>query len=401
MISHVADASAVGEWVARDAVLRRLVVPEGAPLVSLVGGAVRDALIGVTHGVDVDLVVEGDAIALARVIGRDLGGRVVVHDRFGTARLEFAHGRHVDMVSCRRESYPQPGALPIVAPGTLDDDLARRDFTVNAMAYRISGPDAGTLVDPHGGRNDLAAARIRAIRRGTFAEDPSRVVRALRYAARLAFRLDDDTAAEARTCLASLDLASSRVGDELRRLLTEDSSSAALTLAAALGAPWPDDDAAREARLAAVGPALGQPGAPAPPTWAIRLGLGLRPEAAAAAAVPQWARAVAAEARAGLQLADRVRGAHSASAIDVVLRDTAAAEQVGAVIAGADAVATWWAQWRDMTPAINGADLVAAGVPPGPAIGRALAAVRADVLDGRAGDRDQQLAHALVVAGVA
>jgi tRNA nucleotidyltransferase (CCA-adding enzyme) len=102
-----------------------------------------------------------------------------------------------------------------------------------------------------------------------------------------------------------------------------------------------------------------------------------------------------------VQLAARVRGEESASGIDAVLRDTSAAEQVGAVIAGADAVATWWAQWRDMTPAIDGSDLVAAGVPPGPAIGRALAAVRSDVLDGLAGDREQQLARALAVAGVA
>jgi tRNA nucleotidyltransferase (CCA-adding enzyme) len=401
MISHVFDASAVGDWVARDAVLRRLVVPDGAPLVSLVGGAVRDALIGVTHGVDVDLVVEGDAIALARVIGRDLGGRVVTHDRFGTARLEFAHGRHIDMVGCRRESYPAPGALPVVEPGTLDDDLARRDFTVNAMAYRVSGPDAGMLVDPHGGLNDLAAARIRTNRPGAFAEDPSRVVRALRYAARLGFHLDDATAAEARTCLAALDLTSSRVGDELRRLLDEASAPAALTLAAVLGASWPADDASRDSHLSAIASVLALPGAPAPPAWALRLGLGLDAAGAASVAVPQWARAVALEVRAGLKLAERLDRAGTASAVDSVLRESAPAEQVGAVIAGADAVATWWAQWRDMTPAIDGSDLVAAGVPPGPAIGRALAAVRADVLDGIAGDRAEQLARALAVAGVA
>jgi tRNA nucleotidyltransferase (CCA-adding enzyme) len=401
MIGHAFDASAVGDWVARDAVLRRLVVPDGAPLVSLVGGAVRDALIGVTHGVDVDLVVEGDAIALARVIGRDLGGRVVTHDRFGTARLEFAHGRHLDMVGCRRESYPAPGALPVVEPGTLDEDLARRDFTVNAMAYRLSGPDAGALVDPHGGCDDLAAARIRIIRAGAFTEDPSRVVRALRYAARLGFEMDDATEAEARACLAGLDLASSRVGDELRRLLDENSASAALGLAAALGASWPAGDAGRDSHLAAIGPVLALPGAPAPPVWALRLGLGLNATAAASAAVPQWARAVALEVRSGLQLAERVQDAGTASAVDRLLRESAPAEQVGALIAGADAVAMWWAQWRDMTPAIDGSDLVAAGVPPGPAIGRALAAVRADLLDGIAGGPAEQLARALAVAGVA
>lgn len=401
MIGHESDASAVGEWVARDAVLRRLQVPAGAPDVSLVGGAVRDALLGVTHGADVDLVVEGDAIALAHVIGRQLGGRVVSHERFGTARLELAHGRHLDLVSARRETYPYPGSLPEVQPGTLADDLARRDFTVNAMAYRLSGTRAGALVDPHGGREDLSAERIRAIRSGAFAEDPSRAVRALRYAARLGFRMDEGTAGEVRECLAGLDLSSSRVGDELRRLLDEDSASAALTLASALGAGWPDRDLARGQRLAAISTCLGRPGAPPVPAWALRLGLGLNAADASRVAVPQWARAVAAEARAGLALAARVQQAGAASAVDVVLRDTSAAEQVGALVAGADAVAIWWREWRDLVPAISGADLVAAGVRPGPAIGRALAAVRALVLDGVAGDRDAQLAHALAMVAQA
>ena len=398
MIGHEFDASAVTEWVARDAVLRRLEVPEGAPPVSVVGGAVRDALLGVTHGADVDLVVEGDAIALAHDVGRRLGGRVIAHPRFGTARLEFAHGRHIDMVGARRESYPHPGALPVVEPGTLADDLARRDFTVNAIAYRLSGPDAGTLVDPHGGQEDLADERIRAIRIGAFVEDPSRVIRALRYAARLGFRLDDATATEARACLAQLDLGASRVGDELRRLLDEDSAAPALAIAVGLGAVWPDRDTARGGRLGSVVPALGRAGAPPVSAWALRLGLGLEPADAAGAAVPQWARAVAAEVRAGLALAARVKAASSPSSIDAVLRDTSAAEQVGALIGGADAVARWWSDWRDFAPAINGSDLVAAGVRPGPGIGRALAALRAQALDGVAGDRDAQLAYALAVA---
>ena len=399
MISHESDGSAVREWVARDAVLRRLALPDGAPAVSLVGGAVRDALIGVHHGMDVDLVVEGDAIALARMIGRAMGARVVAHDRFGTARLEFAHGRHVDMVGARRESYPHPGALPEVTPGTLADDLARRDFTINAIAYRLSGDRAGELVDPHGGQRDLASARIRAIRPGSFIEDPSRVVRAVRYAARLGFQLDDVTAMEARECLVGLDLGSSRVADELHRLLDEESAAAALALAAALGATWPDSDPGRDGHLAALPGALARPGAPEAPVWALRLGLGLDATALPTVAVPQWARAVAAEVRRGLGLAADVGAADRPSAVDAVLRDRAAAEQIGAFIGGATSVATWWAEWRDLTPAVTGTDLVAAGVRPGPGIGRALAHLRAAVLDGTAGDRDAQLAYALSVAG--
>lgn len=398
MIGHGDDASAVQAWVDRDPVLSRMRLPEGSPPVSLVGGAVRDALLGVTHGADVDLVVEGEAIALARVVGRIMGGRVVAHERFGTARLEFAHGRHLDMVRARREHYPAPGALPVVEPGTLADDLARRDFTVNAIAFRLSGPHAGEIVDPHGGRDDIVAERLRSLRAGSFDEDPSRVVRALRYAARLGFRLDDATAAEARASVATLDLSASRVGDELRRLLAEDSADAALVMAAALGAPWPDPDARRADRLAAIAPALGRPGAPEPAAWALRLGLGLTPEAAQTTAVPQWGRAVAAEVRAGLALATAVSGAGSPSRVDALLRDRSGAEQVGALIAGATDVARWWDEWRDLTPFINGTDLVAAGVPAGPVMGRALAAARSAMLDGRAPSREEQMAVALDVA---
>ncbi len=399
MIVHVPDASAVQTWVAHDSVLSRLRIPEGAPDVSLVGGAVRDALLGVTHGPDVDLVVEGDAIALAREIGRHLGGRVVAHNHFGTARLEFAHGRHADLVSARRESYSAPGALPDVQPGTLADDLARRDFTVNAIAYRLSGAGRGSLVDPHGGRDDLAARTLRVIRPGSFGEDPSRVVRALRYASRLGFQLDAETATQARVCLATLNLASSRVGDELRRLLHEDSAASALDIACALGADWPDPDDRRGDRLGAVPWALARPGAPAPPSWALGLGLGLTPERAATAAVPGWARAVALEVRAGVGLATALRSVSRPSEVDAMLRDRSAAEQVGALIGGAEVVAQWWEEWRDCTPEVGGADLVAAGMAPGPAIGRALRAVRCAVLDGDGGDRDAQLRLALAVAG--
>ena len=399
MISHGFDGSAVGAWVAGDPVLSRITLPAEGPGVALVGGAVRDALLGVHHGVDVDLVVEGDAIALARMIGRGLGARVVAHERFGTARLEFAHGRHIDMVGARSERYPSPGALPEVTPGTLADDLARRDFTVNAIAYRLSGASAGEIVDPHGGRADLAAGCIRVMRDGAFDEDPSRVVRALRYAARLGFALDSGTAAQARDCLRTLDLGASRVGDELRRLLDEASCVDALDLAVALGADWPDPDPARSLRLGAIAPALAQPGAPQPATWALRLGLGLTPAQVGVVAVPQWARAVAAEARNGLGLAARLSGVDRPSQLDASLRDRPDAEQVGALIGGAEQVARWWAAWRDCNPDIDGSDLVAAGVRPGPGIGRALAVVRAAVLDGEVGDRDAQLSLALSHCG--
>lgn len=399
MISHDADASAVTACVLRDPILPRIEWPAGAPRTSLVGGAVRDAILGVPHGPDLDLVVEGDAISLARDIGRALGGRVVAHERFGTARIEFAHGRHVDMVTARRETYAAPGALPDVTPGDIDDDLARRDFTVNAIAYVLHGDGAGGIIDPHGGRHDIAAERIRLLRTGAFTEDPSRVVRALRYAARLGFRMEESTEAEARAAAGAVRLDQSRVGDEARRLLAEDSCTIALAMGEALGIDWPDPDPLRSDRLAALESALARPGAPAPAVWALRLGLGVRAEAAAGASLPQWARAIAAEVRQGLHLARELARVATPSRIDSELGAVPAAVQVGALVGGADVVARWWGEWRDVAPEVTGADLVAAGVSPGPVIGRTLRRVRAAVLDGEVDGRGEQMALALSEAG--
>jgi tRNA nucleotidyltransferase (CCA-adding enzyme) len=389
----------VAAWVARDPILARLELPAGGPRVALVGGAVRDALLGVAHGPDVDLVVEGDAIALARAVGRALGGRVVAHERFRTARVDFAHGRHLDVVTARRETYATPGALPDVVPGSLEDDLARRDFTVNAIAYVLCGEASGTLVDPHDGRADIGAERIRVIRPGAFPEDPSRVIRALRYAARLGFRMDAATEAEAREVAPTVTLERSRVADEAARMLAEASALQAVAMAAAIGVRWPDPDPRRDDRLAALDTALGRPGAPAPPAWALRMGLAVRPEDAADAALPVWARAVAAEVRDGLTLAPRLVGDARPSGVDTALRDVPPAAQVGALVGGAEVVARWWGEWRDCAPDVTGADLVAAGVAPGPSIGRALRAVRAAVLDGEVRGRGEQMALALAETG--
>ncbi len=134
-------------------------------------------------------MVEGDAIAVAKGLGRALDARVVAHERFRTAEVQLGGGRHVDLVSARTETYAAPGALPTVAMGTLRDDLARRDFTINAMAVGLSGDHDGRFVDPHDGAADLEGRLVRALRDDAFDEDPSRVVRAARYAARLGFTL--------------------------------------------------------------------------------------------------------------------------------------------------------------------------------------------------------------------
>lgn len=362
--------------------------------VSAVGGVVRDAVLGRPHGDELDLVVEGDAVDTAERLGRALGARVVTHPRFGTASLELPHGGHVDLVSARTESYAAPGALPTVGPGTLIDDLARRDFTVNAMALRLAGARRGELVDPHGGAADLAAGILRAVRPDAFVEDPSRLVRAARYASRLGLTLSAESEAAARAVAPQLDPGSARVAEELRRVLVEDGAPGALGLLRALGVPWIRADAAPA--IVAVDRAAAHPRAPYVPEWALRLGAGLEAGAVERAALPGWARAIAMEGVAGADLAGRLSDVSAPSQVDRLLRRVPAATAVGALARGAGVVGDWWA-W-DREPTVTGAHLVREGIAPGPAIGRALAEVRAALLDGRVEGHDEQLALALRVA---
>src|SRR5690349_1908741 len=190
--------------------------------VYLVGGAVRDLLLGRGRA-DIDLVVEGDAAALAARLGAD----VTAHERFGTAKL-ILEGHEVDVATARTEAYPHPGALPVVGPARhLDADLARRDFTINAMAIPLHG--APRLIDPHGGQADLGTRRLRVLHDGSFADDPTRAIRAVRYAARFGFAL------EARTeeLLRAADLATvsaNRREAELLRLASEAQAPRAFEL---------------------------------------------------------------------------------------------------------------------------------------------------------------------------
>jgi len=369
--------------------------------VSLVGGAVRDALLGVADQEDVDLVVEGDALALAEHLGRELNVRVVSHGRFGTAYLELPHDRWIDLVMARRERYAHAGALPDVEPGTLADDLARRDFTINAMAYRLTGPDAGVLVDAHGGRGDIERRTIRVMRDGSFVEDPSRMIRAARYAARLGFTLDPATAAAAHAAAEAVDPSSARVGEELKRLLAEASAPAALGVLRDLGVPWIAAPPDLASRFDGIDRALTRDGAPRLDAWALRLGLAVDPAALSRVALDGWARGLASETADGPDLARRLRDASRPSQTDAVLRAAKPAAAVVACALGCEDVAAWWAGARDLRIGLSGEDLVAAGVRPGPVIGRALAAVRAAVLDGEVEGIDAEMALAMRIVAEA
>jgi len=200
----------------------------------LVGGSVRDLLLGRPH-VDLDIAVEGDAIALAREIAQQRQGRLTAHEKFGTASVELAASR-VDLARTRAESYERPGALPSVRPAGIDEDLRRRDFSVNAMALRLTSPAAGELLDPHSGRRDLERRLIRVLHDGSFRDDATRMLRAVRYEARLAFRLEDETERLLRRDLSYLDtISGARLWAELTAIFYEERLGQALARAQELG----------------------------------------------------------------------------------------------------------------------------------------------------------------------
>jgi tRNA nucleotidyltransferase (CCA-adding enzyme) len=206
--------------------------------VYLVGGSVRDILLGEPN-FDVDVVVEGDAIALARDLAEKLEGRVRAHPKFGTAVVLYGDDERVDLVTARSETYHAPAVLPTVDPGSIDEDLHRRDFTINAMAVSLKGENLGQLVDPFGGRTDLDAGFIRVLHDRSFIDDPTRILRAIRYEDRYGFRMDEETVRLARECIATGhvgDLSGARLRDELVALLEEGDVSHAIPRLAELGA---------------------------------------------------------------------------------------------------------------------------------------------------------------------
>ena len=183
-------------------VVERAVQLAGSDPLYLVGGAVRDLILG--HPVDdVDLVTEGDAIALARRLASHLGASLVTHEPFGTARLTLADGLHLDVASARIEHYPLAAGLPEVKFARLHGDLRRRDFTINAMALRLRPGARPELIDPYHGREDLARGVLRTLHPVSFFEDPVRIFRGLRFAQRFNLAFEPETAAQAREAIAS------------------------------------------------------------------------------------------------------------------------------------------------------------------------------------------------------
>lgn len=211
----------------------------GFPLY-IIGGSVRDLLLGSAIQ-DLDLTVEGDAIALARALAKRYGGRVTAHAKFGTAKwflpkdLQVESVETLDLISARSETYKHPAALPTVNPGSMDDDIRRRDFTINTLAIRLDGAHFGELRDDLGGMDDLKQGIVRVLHAKSFIDDPTRMYRAVRYAERYGFKIAEETLAlipAARPLIEKL--SAQRIRHELDLILEEWNAAAMLARLAGL-----------------------------------------------------------------------------------------------------------------------------------------------------------------------
>ncbi len=382
--------------------------------VELVGGAVRDLTLGRTPR-ELDVVVATDAEGFARELARSLdAGHVrgasisiepTLHERFGTALLS-AEGLRIDIATRRSESYPQPGALPQVAAGSAQQDLQRRDFTVNAIAIALGGADAGSTRAAPGALEDLRERRLRVLHDESFREDPTRLLRLARYAARLGFEVEPHTAQLVEQALAAGALqtvSGARIGSELRLALAEPGALEALAqmqrlgLLAAIDPELKLDRALAERALSLLAgdgrddllvlASLAAPAAPSRERLAALLDwlefpAGERDRAALAGSAARELAAQLARARRPSQIAS--------AAGDEPLEAVALA---GALSESAEGPATHWLrELRRVRLRIDGDDLIAAGMPEGPEIGRALQELLRARLDGELADeRDAQL----------
>jgi tRNA nucleotidyltransferase (CCA-adding enzyme) len=387
-------------------------VSEGYEGVYLVGGSVRDILLG-EPSFDVDVVVEGDAIALAKALAGHLGGRVRPHSKFGTAVVLYGDEERVDVVTARSETYHAPAVLPTVEPGSIDDDLHRRDFTINAMAVSLKGENLGRLVDPFGGRQDLEAGRIRILHDRSFVDDPTRILRAIRYEDRYGFRMDDETVRLARECISTGhvgDLSGARLRDELVALLEEGDVSHAIPRLAELGAEkevHPHVVADEEAvRLFDRLRELNQRYELGVPAW--RLGLEALARKLPPAEIAPWleglkirrpdADQIAAAIVEGPRIADDLGGT-PADIVVAAERHDPDAPLFALALTGSPRLHEYFERLRGVRLEISGADLAALGLGESPRVGEILGELRRRKLNGELDGRESELEAAQELIG--
>ena len=367
----------------------------------LVGGPTRDLLLGITAS-DLDISVNADGPAFAEVLAKRLKGRITRTSEFGTATVEV-DGLQIDIAMMRQETYESPGTLPEVAPGSLDEDLRRRDFTINAMAVDITPSGWGALSDPLRGQSDLVMRKLRVIHPDSFADDPTRVFRAIRYATRLGFSIDRGTAELIPSGNDHMDRVSpARVLAELVKMLDEATRVPALRLADEMGAlaaihpalrlsknamsemekrEWAPGASARLADIALIGTAL----------------TGGEAESVVERLAPP------ADWRDVLRAGDRFQK------ISAILdRDDLQASEVVELLAGfpaaaleaqhaiappllrRDRLSAYLHDYRHVSPELNGDDLIRLGVPEGPVVGQLLHELRDARLDRKISSRFEE-----------
>ncbi len=395
----------------------------GAPAY-LVGGVVRDLLLK-RENRDLDVVVEGDACALAAALATKLGGRLRVHEAFQTAALFFDDGLRLDLASARTEHYRRPGALPEVARGGLRQDLFRRDFTINALAVRLTPPGFGRLIDFFGGRKDLVDGKIRVLHGLSFIEDPTRALRGIRFAVRLDFEIARETAHLIRVARRERvfdRLTPLRLRREIEQLFGEKRALKAIERMKEFGllsVLHADLDPGRRtiARLERAEEALGWYRLlyrdEALLGWTVILGVlseelppSARREMLARLKPGRGAMRILEDApervrRIASRLAKR---AHPSSRIHEACRGepTEMLLMVMALTGREEtrkAVSDYLSRLRDVKPDIDGNDLLRAGVTEGPRVAVGLDAALRAKLDGKAPGRDEQLAAALAALG--
>ena len=344
----------------------------------VVGGWVRDVLAGREPGTDLDVAVDGELEAVVERLERDRGIEVhIQHRRFGTATVGL-DGLRVDLARTRRESYSAPGDLPEVEPAPIEEDLARRDFSVNAIAVELHAPHA--LLDPFGGIADIQARFLRVLHDASFADDPTRAIRAARYAARLGYEPEAGTLERLRgTDLGAV--SADRRGAELARLAAEREAPDGFRLLNDWGVLA--HDAERLALIAAIDRLASVPPFDADAADRSRAIL------LAADGGPRFEAALALAHTAPDRPSEGVRIAAGHSGAELLI----------AAAAGCAWLADYAREWRRVSLEIGGEDLIAAGVPEGPAIGIGLRGALQRKLDGGlTGGREAELEVAVALA---
>ncbi|TEB17480.1 Multifunctional CCA protein [Pelotomaculum sp. FP] len=383
------------------------------------GGIVRDLLLGV-ESLDLDLVVEGDGVEMARALGRRYDARVRVHPKFRTATVLFPDGRQVDVATARVEFYQHPAAMPQIETSSLHQDLYRRDFTINAMAVSLNQNDFGDIIDYFGGREDLERGLVRVLHNLSFVEDPTRLLRGVRFEKRYAMDLEPQTFALAREAVRSKMLervAMERVWEELKHILSEPRPGLALYRLKEIGLwdylfPGVDyeqvrqvlDELPRSLRVIHTWDLAEQ----LEPWLAYLLALLSRSDADAAGAIcrryhlgQRWTGRVHAGLSGWQDVADSLQRAQQVQMSDLARRLMPLPEEVYPLILTRLTGNAARTQLRQVLSAINydqpsitGKDLSGMGFTPGPAFKLALDAVWQARLDGLVRTRQEELSYA-------